>query len=464
MDSDQLWQTALGQLELQLPRPTFDTWVKETESLSFEDGVLVVCVPSAYTKDWLENRLYGDIQKTVSGIAKRTVAVRFVVQRNKRPQMQQEPEELLEGNAKRTQTRASGGYDREDARINPKYTFDAFVIGQSNRLAQAGCLAVAENPGLSYNPLFIYGGVGLGKTHLLHAIGNRALQDERRTLYVSTETFANEMINAIRKRTTDEFRARYRTIELLLLDDIQFLINKEATQEEFFHTFNDLYQSNRQIVLCSDRPPQAFVGLEERLRSRFEWGLTADIQAPDLETRMAILVTKAEERGAHLPPEVVEFVAQQVQHNIRELEGALTRVLASARMLGEPLSVQTAQRALGDRIQPKTKLEAQDILTMVASYYELEVTDLTGRRRTRDIAFARQVAMYLTRNLTSLSFPKIGEAIGGRDHSTVMHGHDKISALFEKDDDVRGQILEIKTELYGGQRRPAAQGERIGSR
>ena len=348
---------------------------------------------------------------------------------------------------------APASTEGELSRVNPRYTFDTFIVGQANRLAHAGSLAVAENPGMAYNPLFVYGGVGLGKTHLLHAIGNYVLQREKRTLYVSAETFANEMINAIRNRTTEEFRAKYRTIDVLLLDDVQFIINKERTQEEFFHTFNDLYQENRQIVLSSDRPPKAFLSLEERLRSRFEWGLTADVQPPDLETRMAILVVKAESRGLHLPAEVIEFIAQQVDSNIRELEGALNRVVAMARMMDYPLTVQTAQRALNDVVAPATKVTMDDILHHVSGFYEVPIDALVGPRRSRDIAVARQVAMYLARDLTEMSLPQIGQALGGRDHTTIMHGCDKISALFEKDDGMRRQILDIKKRLAGaGQR------------
>ena len=446
MDAQQLWRTAQEQLQLQLSKPSYDTWISRSKGLSHEDGVLVVGVHSAYAKDWIENRLYGAIQKTLSEIAHRTISVRFVVQRNSSESQDQNVLDLPPlSQPEIPLTRP----DREASQVNPRYAFDNFIVGQSNRLAHAGCLAVGENPGTAYNPLFIYGGVGLGKTHLLHAIGNRALQDSRRTLYVSTETFANEMINSIRTRTTEDFRAKYRSIEVLLLDDIHFLINKEATQEEFFHTFNDLYQRNRQIVLSSDRPPKAFVGLEERLRSRFEWGLTTDIQPPDLETRIAILAVKAESRGIQLSPKLLEFVAQQVQSNIRELEGALTRVLAVARMLGEPLTIQTAQRALGDMTQPHRHLEPEVIIMAVADYFAVSVEDVMGRRRSRDIALTRQVAMYLIRDLTSLSLPQIGRAVGNRDHTTVLYGVDKISALFEKDDTLRRQILEIKTGLYG---------------
>jgi len=447
MDAYQLWQATLGQLQLQLAKPTYDTWVRNTQAVSFEDGVLVVGVHSAYAKDWLENRLYSTIQHTVTEIARRTVSLRFVVQRN--GSLEQEDVELLdmsEPTSQGTPWRPADGIGSTG--LNSKYTFDTFIVGQANRLAHAGCLAVAENPGGTYNPLFIYGGVGLGKTHLLHAIGNCVLQGQRRPLYVSAETFTNELINAIRNRTTEEFRAKYRTIDVLLLDDVQFIINKERTQEEFFHTFNDLYHSDRQVVLSSDRSPKAFVGLEERLRSRFECGLAVDVQPPDLETRMAILAAKAESQGVNLPNEVAEFVAQQIQSNIRELEGALNRILALVRMMSYPLTVQTARKALGDMMKPAAKVTMDDILSAVSSYYSLRLEDLTGPRRSQNLATARQVAMYLARDLTGMSLPQVGQSLGGRDHTTVMHGCEKIAALFEKDDEIRRQILEIRNKLY----------------
>jgi chromosomal replication initiator protein len=448
MDAQQLWRAALGQLEMQLSRSNFDTWVKDTDAVSFEDGVLVVAVRSAYAKDWLEHRLYRDIHRVVSSIAHQTVQVRFVVGRNHREQaLEPALDDSLVPEASLFRP-----MDRGEAHLNPKYTFGTFIVGQSNRLAHAGCLAVAEDPGMAYNPLFVYGGVGLGKTHLLHAIGNHALASGRRVLYVPAETFANEMINSIRSRTTEEFRAKYRTIDVLLLDDTQFLISKERTQEEFFHTFNNLYHDNRQIVLSSDRSPKAFVGLEERLRSRFEWGLTADIQPPDLETRMAILQAKAETRLVVLPSAVLEFIAQQIPSNIRELEGALNRVLALSHMMGLPLNVQTAEKALGELAAVPTKISIEHILQEVAAYFELRVDDLVGPRRHRHIARPRQICMYLARDLTDMSLPQIGDALGGRDHTTIMHGCDKISALFEKSDEIRHQVLELKTKLSSGQR------------
>ncbi len=451
MDAHQLWQATLGQLQVQLAKPTFDTWVKNSQGVSYEDGALVVGVHSAYAKDWLENRLYAVIQRTATAIAGRTVTVRFTIRRTSPAP---DGVELLDMTGAPALPPALG--EGELTRLNPRYTFENFIVGQSNRLAHAGCLAVTENPGLAYNPLFVYGDAGLGKTHLLHAIGNRVAQAAQRTLYVSAETFANEMINAIRNRTTDEFRAKYRTIDVLLLDDVQFIINKERTQEEFFHTFNDLYQENRQIVLSSDRAPKAFIGLEERLRSRFEWGLTADVQPPDLETRMAILQSKADTHNVRLPMEVIEFIAQQAPSNIRELEGALNRVLALARMLQYPLTVQTAQQALGDTMIPAAQVTFDDILNTVAMHYELRVEDLTGPRRVRHMATARQVVMYLARDLTDMSLPQIGDALGGRDHTTVMHGCDKIAALFEKDDTIRRAVLDIKSKL-------CAQGQRVTS-
>ena len=440
MQADQLWQAALGRIELKLKREDYETWLSDSQAISYEDGTLIVGVRSAYAKDWLANRLYGDIHRIVSDVADRTCSVRFIVKRN--GVHSGDADELF---GMRQDVPPESGLSR----VNPNNRFDNYIVGAANRLAHAACMAVAESPATAYNPLFVYGGAGLGKTHLLHAIGNHVARTNHRILYVSGETFTNDLVNAIRTHTTDEFRATYRTIDVLLLDDVQFLIGKERTQEEFFYTFNDLYQDNRQIVLSSDRPPSAFVGLEERFRSRFEWGLTTDVQPPDLETRMAILVSKAEERGITLPAEVTEYVAQQVQSNIRKLEGALNRVLALARMMGYPLTVQTAQRALSDMLTPSFDVDMDQIMAVVSRHFAVSVDDITGARRTRAIAVPRQIVMYLAREMTDLSYPQIGENLGGRDHTTVMYGCDKIAALFEKDEDLRRQILEVKRVLAG---------------
>ncbi|NLX35868.1 MAG: chromosomal replication initiator protein DnaA [Chloroflexi bacterium] len=460
MDAYQLWQATLGQLQLQLERPTFDTWVRDTHALSYEDGVLVVGVHNAFAQGYLEGRMYGDIQRVASTVARRTVTLRFVVQRNGPiDEGETVPGPIWAGQQPAAEAAALGGTDPKDSHLNPRYTFEDFIVGQSNRLAHAGSLAVAEKPGQAYNPLFIYGGAGLGKTHLLHAIGNRAVARGLRTLYVSTETFTNELINAIRLRTTDDFRAKYRTIELLLLDDVQFLISKDATQEEFFHTFNDLYQENRQIVLSSDRPPKAFISLEERLRSRFEWGLIADVKAPDYETRMAILATKAESQGLFVPNEVLAAIASRIESNIRELEGALTRVTAYASMLGEPLTMATVERALGETAMPAPRVSVDDVQRITCEYYGVTRDQLLGRKRSQNIALCRQVAMYLVRDLLGLSYPQIGQAFGGRDHTTALYACDKLTTLYDEDDGMRQQIIEVKNRLSG--RPSAATPERI---
>jgi len=449
MDAYQLWQATVGQLQLQLDRPMFDTWVRDTHALSYEDGLLVVGVHNAFAQGYLEGRLYGEIQKIASSAARRTVAIRFVVQRNgATPASELAPDGQPTAQPK-LEWAQLGGVDPIDSHLTPRYTFEDFVVGQSNRLAHAGCLAVAEKPGQAYNPLFVYGGAGLGKTHLLHAIGNRAVARGLRTLYVSTETFTNELINAIRQRTNEEFRAKYRTIEMLLLDDIQFLISKDATQDEFFHTFNDLYQENRQIVLSSDRPPKAFLGLEERLRSRFEWGLIADVQPPDFETRMAILGAKADSQGLVVPGEVLTFIANRIDSNIRELEGALTRVTAYARMLGEPLNAATAERALGEALMPTPRVSLEDIQRVAGEFFGVTREQLLGRGRSQNIALCRQVAMYLVRDILGLSYPQIGQAFGGRDHTTALYAVDKLSSLYDEDDAMRQQINEVKNRLVG---------------
>jgi chromosomal replication initiator protein len=337
----------------------------------------------------------------------------------------------------------------ESPTINGRYRFDNFVVGADNRLAHAACMAVAENPARSYNPLFVYGGVGLGKTHLLHAIGNACKPANLMVLYVSSEEFTNDLINAIRTHTTAAFREKYRQIDVLLIDDIQFIAGKESTQEEFFHTFNTLHGQNKQLVISSDRSPKALVTLEERLRSRFEWGLTADIQPPDVETRLAILRTKAERAGREVPAEILEMIARQVQSNIRELEGALNRVLAYSDLSGIPLTLEMAHNALSDFLPQSVDLQPEDVLDAVSRAFGVSNDRLLGRERTREVALPRQIAMYLLREEGGISLPQIGEMIGGRDHTTVIYGCDKINDLMETDDRLRRQVLKIREQLYG---------------
>ncbi len=338
------------------------------------------------------------------------------------------------------------------AMLNPNYTFGSFIVGSSNRLAHAACLAVAEHPARAYNPLFLYGGVGLGKTHLLHAIGNYALDanPEINVLYVSSEKFTNDLINAIRRQNTEEFRLRYRNIDILLIDDIQFIAGKEGTQEEFFHTFNTLHGAGKQIVISSDRPPKAIVTLEERLRSRFEWGLIVDVQSPDLETRTAILRAKGESLNVQLSNDVIDFLARRIQSNIRELEGSLNRVVAFANLNLQPITVEVAAAALSELLENTRRhhVTTSVIVETVAHFYGVDLKVLKGRQRSRNIVVPRQVAMYLMREETDASLVEIGKALGGRDHTTVLHGCEKIAEEINTDSRLRADVLEIRTRLY----------------
>ena len=441
MDAKRTWEAALGQMQIEIPRAVFDTWVRDAELVSYEDGVFVVGVQNAFARDWLEDRLMSTAQRVLSGLSGRSAEVRFVVW-----QSDVSDEIVFQ--------KADVGVDLEtvspsfNPNLNARYTFDNFIIGAGNRLGAAAAQAVAENPAHAYNPLFLYGGVGLGKTHLLHAVGNACVEAGLRVLYVSSEDFTNDLINAIRSHTTESFRERYRRMDVLLIDDIQFLAGKESTQEEFFHTFNTLHGHDRQLVISSDRPPKALVTLEERLRSRFEWGLTADIQPPDLETRLAILRTKAERAGRQVEPELLEIIARKVQSNIRELEGALTRVLAMADLSGMPLNQDLVETALVDLLPRGGALTPDRILDVVAGHFNLSREQLSSRDRSRQVALPRQVAMYLIREETRASLPQIGMALGGRDHTTVMYGCDKIADLLETDDGLRRQVMAIREAVY----------------
>jgi len=452
MNAERHWQAALGQLQLELPRAAFDTWVRDAEFLTYEDGAYVIGVRNAYARDWLQDRLLTTVKRTLTGIIGRTVEVRFVVWQAERAKDQRQQAGPLAGPlaAAASQPTALPRWD-----MSARYTFDHFVVGPSNRLAHAAAVAVAESPAKAYNPLFLYGGVGLGKTHLLHAIGHTCSQQGLQVLYVSSEEFTNDMINAIRSHTTDSFRGRYRDIDVLMIDDIQFIAGKESTQEEFFHTFNTLHSHEKQIVISSDRPPKALVTLEERLRSRFEWGLTADVQAPDFETRLAILRSKAERAGRNVDLALLEVVAHRMQSNIRELEGALTRVLAYADLSGVELDEQVVERALADFMPKEGSLSADQIIQLVAEQFGVDEDRMLSRDRSREVALPRQVAMFLIREETEDSLPQIGKALGGRDHTTVMYGCEKIGDLIETDEKIRRQVMAIRQNLYQRVQRPA---------
>jgi chromosomal replication initiator protein len=448
MDLKAVWEAVKGELQLQMTKATYDTWISNTFPIAYEDGTFFIGVHNTYAKEWLENRLQTIVKRTLIGLTNQTAEVKFVVR--PRPQHEEAPHAgpLLEGEHERS---ADSQSRSPSPMLIPHYTFDTFIVGGSNRLPHAAALSVTEHPGESFNPLFIHGGVGLGKTHLLHAVGNLAASRGSQVLYVSSETFTNDLINSIRNQTTDDFRAKYRQVDVLLVDDIQFIAGKESTQEEFFHTFNSLHAAKRQIVISSDRPPQAIPTLEERLSSRFEAGLIADIQPPDLETRIAILRFKTERQALDVPDEVIDLIAHKFQHNIRELEGALNRVVAHARMSFSPITPALATSALADTVSARQAVSVEEIISGVARFYHLERDDLTGPRRTKDLALARQVAMYLAREETSTSLVHIGMALGNRDHTTVMHGHDKIERDIEEDDKLRREVLAIKTALYSSQ-------------
>jgi chromosomal replication initiator protein len=451
MNAEHAWQSVLGQLQMEMPRASFDTWVRDTRVVVYEEGVLTIGVRNAYARDWLESRLLSTVARLLAGMMDRSVDVRFVITNGHDP---------VEGDDPALETNASNDSSAEDSpepatikqrnsTLNPRYGFDNFVIGANNRLAHAAAQAVAEKPARAYNPLFLYGGVGLGKTHLLHAIGNACYNRGLSVLYVSSEEFTNDMVNAIRGRTTQAFREKYRSADVLLIDDIQFIAGKEGTQEEFFHTFNTLHSQDKQVIVSSDRPPKSMVTLEERLRSRFEWGLIADIQSPDLETRQAILRYKAECLGRKVPDEILDTIARRVQSNIRELEGALNRIVAFADLSGSPLTPRLAEMALSDLLPQARTVTAERVMDIVARSFNVTTDHLLGRDRSQNIALPRQVAMYLLREESNASLPQIGQALGGRDHTTVMYAIEKIADMLERDDRLRRQVVQIRQELYG---------------
>lgn len=447
--AQKLWQTTLGELQLQMTRGTFNTWLRGSRVIAHDDNTLTVHVRHAYAVDWLQNRLLPIVERTLRRHAGPDAEVEFTARAPEREDhLLLVPETVPDEDASFDEAHQGPKTNgRPSDTLNSGYTFDTFVVGASNRLAHAASMAVAENPAHAYNPLFLYGGVGLGKTHLLHALGHEAQRRGLGVLYVSSEWFTNDLINAIRSQKTEEFRAKYRTNDVLLVDDIQFIVGKERTQEEFFHTFNALHGAGKQIVVSCDRPPKALVALEDRLRSRFGWGLIADVQPPDFETRVAILRAKAEGTAVRVPPEVLAYIARKVPSNIRELEGALNRVLALAKHTHAPLSAGTAQKVLESVLAYSADLSPEHILSAVARYYSLAKEDLTGRSRRKAVSQPRQLCMYLIREEMGTSLPRIGELLGGRDHTTILHGCDKIAAQIETDERIRRDWLVIKEML-----------------
>ena len=450
---NEIWQLTLNELSKDLNKPSFETWFNLTKPVSLENRCLVIEVPNDFTKEWFETRYRNQIINALKEITDDDHRVSFVIA----SEFQDNPDiEVLGQEFNQSTDFTSSHKDKNHVKnkfissFNPRYTFDTFVVGACNRLSHAASLAVAESPARAYNPLFIYGGVGLGKTHLLHAIGQYSLinHDFSSVFYFSSEKFTNEFINAIRDNKTLEFRNKYRNMDILLIDDIQFLAGKEQTQEEFFHTFNALHDNNKQIIISSDRPPKEIPTLEDRLRSRFEWGLITDLQTPDLETRTAILKKKALSDGIDIPDHVIQYIAGKVITNIRELEGALIRIVAYASLSECPVTLELTEAALQDIIFTRQKnITVKVIIEATADNFNLKPEDVLSKKRTQDIALTRQVAMYLCRMLTDLSLPKIGNEFGGRDHTTVLHAFKKIDTLIASNSDLKNRLEMIKNNI-----------------
>ena len=450
LESQQMWQVAQEELRFQLSRPGYETWLANAVLVDYDGYTFTVGVPTRLARDWLTERYVPLIRETLSGVVGRDCDVLITVDPAAAPPPDEpEPDIDYEAALAPLAEMDDGG---TDSRLNPNFTFTTFVVGNSSRFAHAACRAVADAPGKAYNPLFLYGGVGLGKTHLMHAIGHAVREQHRhpRVAYITSEKFMNEMIASIQENRTAEFRVRYRSVDVLLIDDIQFFAGKDRTQEEFFHTFNALHEIQKQIVVSSDRPPKDIPTLEDRLRSRFEGGLMADIQPPDFETRLAILNSKLGPYSRLVPDEVCAFIAHRIQRNIRELEGALIRVLAHASINGQPVSLEVAQQILRDIIpvHDSVPLTIESIQNAVADHYTISVEEMKGKRRDKHIVYPRQVAMYLIREETESSLPVIGAAFGGRDHTTALHAIEKITELVREDTRLQSDLRQIRTRLH----------------
>ena len=513
MDAKQLWQTVLGELQVRLSRTAFDNWLRQTSLIGFADDVATVGAANTFSASTLQARYTPQVERALSEVVGRTVEVRFaVLSADDDPVPEAGPgraevddtaalfaprsrslfAETVPGTGGggligapprsasnsgpvRSGPTPSPSTPRRDAAgsrseskppvarqielaatpthgLNPRYVYETYVVGSANRFAHAASLSVAEHPGGKYNPFFVHGGVGLGKTHLLHAVGHRALElrPELSVVYVSSEKFTNDLIDSIRRQRMEEFRSRYRTIDILMIDDIQFIAGKESTQEEFFHTFNALYQSGKQVIITSDKPPKAISALEDRLRSRFEGGLITDVQLPDYEMRIAILRAKGEEFGFNLPADVIEYVAQKDQSNIRELEGALNKVLFRAQIANEPVTLSSAMAALTDAAvgARRARTTPGGVVNAVVEHYGVTLRELRGRTRTKEVVIPRQVAMYLLREETESSLVEIGQELGGRDHTTVIHGIKQIERALTTDTALRSRVMAIREALF----------------
>jgi chromosomal replication initiator protein len=466
MNNTELWQAALGEIELSISKANFSTWFKNTAIISNEKGKVVIGVPNGFAKEWLENKYNTYIFKALRNFQEDVKEINCIIFSS---------DQIAPHDGKKLDSIVSTGRDAygesssnvifgekplqysrtqntHENNLNPRYTFENFIVGENNELARAACYAVSQNLGKIYNPLFIYGGVGLGKTHLLQSIGNEvlAIDPTKRIKYITSERFANELIDSIRNQTVNEFKAAYQTIDLLIIDDVQFLAGKEKTQNEFFHIFNALYQINKQIVISSDRPPKAIATLEERLKSRFEGGMITDIGKPDLETRIAILKTKAAEKNFYFDEEAIKYIADNVKNNIRELEGALNRIIAECELNKKLPTLKFVEQALSDIISSGKKkgVQPQNIIAAIAQYFNIPAKELIEKGRKKEVAYARHLAMYIMRSELNLSYPGIGAQFGGRDHTTALHAFEKISKDMENDEKVLEDLTILKEKIY----------------
>lgn len=446
MDTKELWQAVLAHIQLNISQANFVTWFRNTEIVSYKDGQVIISVPNSFVKEWFEQKYHKIIFKILHSLNEEIKEVKYTIGKQEiKPLKKEKLVPLL------SQLEFSEFKIDKETNLNPRYTFENFIVGPFNELPHAAALAVAKNPGTVYNPLFIYGGVGLGKTHILQAIGNEICHNfsDKKVKYLPAEKFTSEVISAIRNQTMEAFKLKYQAVDVLIIDDVQFLAGKEKTQEEFFHIFNTLYEKNKQIALSSDRPPKAIPALTERLRSRFEGGMIADISTPDFETRLAILKAKAQEKGVDLSEEVLDYISTNIQRNIRELEGALNRLAVQQKLDGQPITLEVAKSLLKGLISSPTKIiNAKKIIQTVAEFYELKEKDLLGPSRKKEIVHPRQVAMFLLRKELKSSYPFIGRKFGDKDHTTAIHSCEKISKELEKNKNLEEEINIIRQRLY----------------
>jgi len=462
MTNEELWQATLGEIELSISKANFITWFKNTSILTNKNGKVVIGVPNGFSKEWLEIKYKNYILKGLSSLNSEIKEITCVIHnsqdfssnkaKNVDALKNTSPYKKIYSSSASENSSFSQNETYEESNLNPRYTFDTFIVGENNNLARAACYAVTKNLGKIYNPLFIYGGVGLGKTHLLQSIGNEVLKNDplKKVKYISSERFANDLIDSIKNQKIAQFKAGYQKFDLLIIDDIQFLSGKEKTQNEFFYIFNALYQINKQIVISSDRPPKEISSLEERLRSRFEGGMIADVLKPDLETRMAILKAKSADKDFFIEDDVIKFVAENIKNNIRELEGALNKIIASCELEKEDPLINFVKKVLSGIISSNKRkgIQSKDIINIVTSFYGIPVNEIINKGRRKEIALARQIAMYLMRSELDTSYLGIGEQFSGRDHTTALHAYEKITKNLNTNEKLKEDIAALKDKLY----------------